>query len=383
MAESSGKKGWERTKVTNLVRNGQSGMYYARVKVGGKEKWKSLKTTVPSVAKLKLGDFEKLVKAQAMVAGSEETIPKGREATVGRFIDVLRERVKGSKLATSSKTRTDTAIKALEKTWPDLRRRDVRKVTPTDCQSWAAKALQVGTGFVAPNAKTKRTGMSASAYNKCLDVLRSVFEIARKAGFAYSNSAAELEKQKIPKKHFELPTPQQFHEIVKAIATAGARQSEDCADMARLLAFSGVRLAEGVALSWAHVDFDKGQLTVPGTKSETSHRIVPLFPALKTFLSELTNRRGAESLDTPILRIGECKGALTSACAAIRVKRLTHHDLRHLFATRCIESGVDIPTISRWLGHSDGGALAMRTYGHLSQEHSQRQAAKVDFGGAI
>jgi hypothetical protein len=30
-----------------------------------------------------------------------------------------------------------------------------------------------------------------------------------------------------------------------------------------------------------------------------------------------------------------------------------------LFATRCIESGVDIPTVSRWLGHKDGGALAM------------------------
>jgi integrase len=41
--------------------------------------------------------------------------------------------------------------------------------------------------------------------------------------------------------------------------------------------------------------------------------------------------------------------------------RITHHDLRHLFATRCIESGVDIPTVFRWLGHKDGGALAMKT----------------------
>jgi integrase len=57
--------------------------------------------------------------------------------------------------------------------------------------------------------------------------------------------------------------------------------------------------------------------------------------------------------------------------------RITHHDFRHLFATRCIASGVDIPTVSRWLGHADGGALAMRTYGHLRQEHSQAQAAKV------
>jgi integrase len=53
--------------------------------------------------------------------------------------------------------------------------------------------------------------------------------------------------------------------------------------------------------------------------------------------------------------------------------------LRHLFATRCIESGVDIPTVSRWLGHKDGGALAMKTYGHLRDEHSQAMAAKVAF----
>jgi site-specific recombinase XerD len=53
--------------------------------------------------------------------------------------------------------------------------------------------------------------------------------------------------------------------------------------------------------------------------------------------------------------------------------------LRHLFATRCIESGVDIPTMARWLGYKDGGALLMKTYIHLLQEHSQRMAAKVSF----
>ena len=51
----------------------------------------------------------------------------------------------------------------------------------------------------------------------------------------------------------------------------------------------------------------------------------------------------------------------------------THHDLRHPFATRCIESGMDIPTVSRWLGHKDGGALAMKTYSHLRREDSLTQ----------
>jgi integrase len=72
-------------------------------------------------------------------------------------------------------------------------------------------------------------------------------------------------------------------------------------------------------------------------------------------------------------------GSLRSACGVVGVPPLTHHDLRHLFATRCIESGVDFPTVSRWLGHSDGGTLAMKTYGHLRDEHSSAQAAKVRF----
>jgi hypothetical protein len=41
--------------------------------------------------------------------------------------------------------------------------------------------------------------------------------------------------------------------------------------------------------------------------------------------------------------------------------------------------GVDIPTVAHWLGHSDGGALAMKVYGHLRREHSASMAQKVTF----
>jgi hypothetical protein len=40
---------------------------------------------------------------------------------------------------------------------------------------------------------------------------------------------------------------------------------------------------------------------------------------------------------------------------------------------------VGIPTISRWLGHKDGGALAMKVYGHLRQEHSFEMSKRVSF----
>jgi hypothetical protein len=41
---------------------------------------------------------------------------------------------------------------------------------------------------------------------------------------------------------------------------------------------------------------------------------------------------------------------------------------------------VDIPTVAKWLGHKDGGVLAMQTYGHLRDKHSANMAEKVIFG---
>jgi integrase len=166
---------------------------------------------------------------------------------------------------------------------------------------------------------------------------------------------------------------------VKSIAEAGARQSKDCADMVRLLAFSGVRLQEAIALRWEHVADATNRISIPGTKSKSSDRTIPIFPQLGALFAEIRDRRGTEPGSASILAIKECKGALRAACHAVGTKPLTHHSLRHLFTTRAIEAGVDIPTVSKWLGHADGGALLMRVYGHLLDDHSQRMASKMNF----
>jgi integrase len=77
--------------------------------------------------------------------------------------------------------------------------------------------------------------------------------------------------------------------------------------------------------------------------------------------------------------VRECQKSMDRAAARVGMARITHHDLRHFFATVAIESGVDISTVSRWLGHKAGGALAMKTYGHLRDEHSVSAAKKVTF----
>ncbi|MBA2585810.1 MAG: hypothetical protein H0U99_04930, partial [Chthoniobacterales bacterium] len=57
-------KTWQRTRVQNLLRH-KSGRYYARTFSGGKEIWKSLKTSDLKVADAKLADFKRDHRATA------------------------------------------------------------------------------------------------------------------------------------------------------------------------------------------------------------------------------------------------------------------------------------------------------------------------------
>ena len=51
-------KTWQRTRLQNLIRH-KSGRYYARAFAGGKEVWKSLRTSYFSIAEAKLAEFLK------------------------------------------------------------------------------------------------------------------------------------------------------------------------------------------------------------------------------------------------------------------------------------------------------------------------------------
>jgi integrase len=135
-------------------------------------------------------------------------------------------------------------------------------------------------------------------------------------------------------------------------------------------------------VTWADVDLSRGEIRVWNAKrSKKSNgavtRQVPIVPPMRELLTKLKSREPKQTDRVCVL--GECEKSLTRACKEIGIPKITHHDLRHLFATRCIEASVDVPTVSRWLGHSDGGALAMKTYGHLRRDHSAAMAQKVTF----
>jgi len=154
--------------------------------------------------------------------------------------------------------------------------------------------------------------------------------------------------------------------------------------LVEFLAYSGLRaFSEAAWITWNDVDWNRREIIVrgaptTGTKNSEVRRL-PILPDMERLLHSIEARKAQRKPTDCILETKECRGALTRACKVVGIPRVTHHDLRHLFATRCIESGVDIPTVSRWMGHRDGGALAMKVYGHLRNQHSQEMAKKVKF----
>jgi integrase len=357
---------WDTTAVQNLVRYRPAGTYFARFRVNGKRVWKSLETTVFSVAKQRLPEMMREHRAKFESAAA---VAIGK-MTVGDAARVYLEKVHANvSLKPRSKDYRDGLIDFINRSWPALSGTDVRKVSERDCQDWLVRFQKL---------------YAPSVVNNAIGTLRGVFSEAVDSGARFGNPAENLSRVRIRAKRLELPSREEFLRFVEEIRTAGARQSKDCANLVRFLAYSGLRIGEVRFVTWADAKFDRHQLHVRGdpvtaTKNGET-RYVPMIPELEQMLVELRAERRNEASTATIMRVFECQNSMTHAAAKIGMQRITHHDLRHLFATICIESGVDIPTVSRWLGHKDGGALCMKTYGHLRQEHSVAQARRVSFG---
>jgi integrase len=361
----TGSKRWKATPHQNLVRHAESGNYYARVYSSGKEIWRSLRTTHLTIARARLAEFLKEHR-QRLGSGSKEVSTK---MTFGEAAAVHLQNLDDN-LSLKSRTREywKQRLAALVKSWPGLNGTEVRKITQGDCKRWASSYAKKA---------------SPTNHNNTIAILRHVLQVAIEAGVIYGNPAAALKRVALRGKEIALPSINNFNALIAEMNNGHSRYSGDCADFAQGLATTGMRKGEANALEWRDVDFEAGEIVVRGD-SETGTknwelRRVPLIPDARALFERMRGERSNEPLDSKVFQVRECQKALDRACKKVGTPRITHHDLRHLFATRCIESGVVIPTVAHWLGHKDGGVLAMKTYGHLRRDYSLEQARRVTF----
>ena len=150
------------------------------------------------------------------------------------------------------------------------------------------------------------------------------------------------------------------------------------------LLHTGLRFGEACALSWAGVDLTAAMLTVKGeiAKTDTTRHV----PLNKTVLETLKTWKPEHADSGPYVFPGKEEGKpLTDIKTAWRqilksvkgtpIAGFRVHDLRHTFASKLVQAGVDLNTVRELLGHTDI-KMTLR-YAHLAAEHRAAAVAKV------
>lgn len=393
---------WQKVKsVEGLYLHTPSGTFYTRYRMKGvdgrkgKRTFRSLETDVLTIAKLR---------HKEKVAEVEKDRQRGAEIstefrTLGECAAEVLRRVNESRRAAGSKGQYEDRVLRLRENWQrgafeTFPARNVSHDVLFELREFLSTKARVRMARRWRDKETVRDkrGFSDNVVNQTMWTLRQMLEVAVEKRVMIENpfcttgvlrESVMLSAKSAVK---ELPTRADVERVLAEMRRVPDLETYDpgrqqfflncanaAADHAEFLAMTGARLQEANA---SLIEDDKGKtLFIRGTKSESSERYIPVHPALRRLLDRLKGGRTSGRF----LQASHSLGPLGRACARLKVGRLTHHHMRHYYATVCIESGVDIPTISRFLGHSDGGILAGKTYGHLRDEHSQRMGERIDF----
>jgi integrase len=145
---------------------------------------------------------------------------------------------------------------------------------------------------------------------------------------------------------------------------------------------TGLRRGELLALMWKDVNLKTKWLTVAGQTSKNNQtRRVPLNAEAATIL-EGWNRQSKGSL-TGSYVFASSKGkrmtTITTAWRSLRklarLRNFHFHDLRHHFASRLVQSGIDLNSVRELLGHSD--IKMVLRYAHLAPEGLANAVEKI------
>lgn len=198
------------------------------------------------------------------------------------------------------------------------------------------------------------------------NVLRAVFKRAYQYDLIADNPAEKLDFVYHKRKKGRALTHEEQTAFIQAI------QDDHTRPLWLFYLLSGVRCQEALTLLWDDIDYDHNRIFIRGTKTETSERYIPLFPQIAELLKEIP-RTGANVFPYTYRAV---------QCAFYRIRKQSGlifriHDLRHTFATRCLESGITTKTVSKWLGHKHT-ATTDEIYSHLLTEFERAEVAKFN-----
>ena len=149
-------------------------------------------------------------------------------------------------------------------------------------------------------------------------------------------------------------------------------------DLIRFALNTGLRIGEIFSLRWPSVDLKRGILNVFAPKTEKL-REVPINSETRKVLEAWWLGKKNEIVfynpetGKPFV---DLKAGFALACGKAKISGVTWHTLRHTFASRLVNTGVDIVTVKELLGHSSI-SVTMR-YAHTNFDSKRAAVEKLD-----
>jgi integrase len=216
--------------------------------------------------------------------------------------------------------------------------------------------------------KRRADGVSLSTINRELACLKTCFSKAIEWEKMERNPAAKVKKFHEPNTKERILTAEEMKRLLNAA-------SPEIRPVLIIALNTGMRRGEILGLRWRDVDFVKGFILIEDSKSGRSRK-VPMNSLIFETLRAM-NREREFVFENPETRtnIKDVKTAFKGACRRAEIKGIRFHDLRHTAASRMIETGADLVTVSKILGHATI-QMTMR-YCHPTPENMRRAVEKL------
>lgn len=223
----------------------------------------------------------------------------------------------------------------------------------------------------------RKEGLSGASADHHGQLMRRMGNLAVKWGYLDVNFARGIELYHEFNQVNNIPNDDQLQKLIDVLNTDNNRPI--CL-LALWLLSTGARLNECLKMQHKHLDLQSRIWTVPHETSKSKRpRYIPLNESALSVLEKIdrketdmyvfTNRKTQKpyvSVFKPWDRIRKKAG----------LPHLRLHDLRHMYATFCINSGCSLKEISNNLGHADSRMTESR-YTHLSNSTMLRTAETV------
>lgn len=264
---------------------------------------------------------------------------------------------------------------------------DMNEFTPLIFQHFITELLQGG------NLRTGG-GLSANSVNGIITVIQNSLKVAHAIGQISEYTADKIKRPKVRENRVTCFTTSEQKQIEHAVINDKNPKMFGVV----LCLYTGLRIGELLALEWSDIDLQKGTISVfkschdgkndagkftritDTPKTPTSAREIPfpkqLLPYLRSLKRESRSAHVVVSRSDKVLSVRSYQRSFESLLNRLCIPCKGFHALRHTFATRALECGMDVKSLSEILGHKNA-SITLNRYVHSLMAHKREMMNRI------